>query len=121
HYDYSGRMPQRVGLNHPSISPYGAYPTRGNDILIAIQNEREFARLCAEVLEQPALPQDPRFATNESRVRHRAEIDAIVTTAFARIDRDTLIGRLKAAQIAFGEVNDVAGLSRHPALRRAEV
>jgi crotonobetainyl-CoA:carnitine CoA-transferase CaiB-like acyl-CoA transferase len=121
HYDYAGKTAARVGLNHPSISPYGAYATRGNDILSAIQNEREFARLCAEVLERPEMPKDPRFRTNEARVAHRAEVDAIVTEAFTRLDRAALIERLKRAQIAFGEVNDVAGLSRHPALRRVEV
>jgi crotonobetainyl-CoA:carnitine CoA-transferase CaiB-like acyl-CoA transferase len=120
-YDYSGRTPQRVGLNHPSISPYGAYPTRGNDILIAIQNEREFGRLCTEVLETPDLPKDPRFRSNEARVANRAAMDEIVTDAFAATDRATLVERLKRAQIAFGEVNDVAGLSRHPALHRGTV
>jgi crotonobetainyl-CoA:carnitine CoA-transferase CaiB-like acyl-CoA transferase len=121
HYDYGGKTMPRVGLNHPSIHPYGAYATKGAPILIAIQNEREFARLCAEVLGDASLPKDPRFAKNESRVRHRAEFDAVIARVFVSLDRAELIARLRKAQIAFGEVNDVAGLSRHPALRRSEI
>ena len=122
HFDYGDGAPPRVGLNHPSIHPYGAYGTKGgNQILIAIQNEREFARLCAEVLEHPELPDDPRFASNEARCNHRAAFDAYIDATFATLDRAELIRRLKGAGVAFGEVNDVAGLSQHPALRRSTI
>ena len=122
HVDYGEGAPPRVGLNHPSIHPYGAYGTKGgNQILIAIQNEREFARLCADVLGHPELPDDTRFASNQARCNHRAEFDAYIDAVFGTIERDELIQRLKDAGIAFGEVNDVAGLSRHPALRRSEI
>jgi crotonobetainyl-CoA:carnitine CoA-transferase CaiB-like acyl-CoA transferase len=121
HHDYGGKTMPRVGLNHPSIHPYGAYATKGAPILIAIQNEREFARLCADVLGDANLPKDPRFAANEARVRNRAEFDAVIARVFESLDRAELIARLRKAQIAFGEVNDVAGLSRHPALRRTQI
>lgn len=121
-WDYGGTMPRRVGLNHPSIAPYGAYATRdGGEILIAIQNEREFARLASEVLERPDLPADARFCSNEARCANRAALDDIITAAFTAVGRAALIERLRAAAIAFGEVNDVAGLSGHPALRRVDV
>jgi len=121
-YDYGGTMPRRVGLNHPTIAPYGAYPTRdGGEILIAIQNEREFARLAAEVLERPDMPTDPKFRNNEARCANRPALDEIIADAFTSVDRAALIDRLRQAAIAFGEVNDVAGLSNHPALRRIEV
>src|SRR5690606_22846698 len=121
-WDYGGTMPKRAGLNHPSIAPYGAYPTQdGGEILIAIQNEREFARLAAEVLERQGLPADARFCTNEARCANRAALDEIITAAFTAMGRAALIERLRTAAIAFGEVNDVAGLSGHPALRRVAV
>ena len=121
-FDYGGTPPPRVGLNHPSIHPYGAYGTKGgNQILIAIQNEREFARLCAKVLEHPELPDDPRFATNEARCNHRAAFDVYIDATFTTLERGELIRRLKGAGVAFGEVNEVAGLSRHPALRRSTI
>lgn len=122
HHDYGGATVPRVGLNHPSIHPYGAYETGdGRLILIAVQNEREFGRLCAEVLRDPDLPEDPRFRNNEARCGHRAELDRVIAAAFGAVGRDQLAARLRAAGIAYGEVNDVAGLSRHPALRRAVV
>jgi crotonobetainyl-CoA:carnitine CoA-transferase CaiB-like acyl-CoA transferase len=121
-YDYGGIMPRRVGLNHPTIAPYGAYQTKeGGEVLIAIQNEREFARLAADVLGRPDMPRDPKFSSNEARCANRPELDRIVVVAFGAMPRDALVARLRAADIAFGEVNDVAGLSRHPALRRVEV
>ncbi len=122
HWEADGKGPPRIGLNHPSIHPYGAYPTKGGDpILIAIQNEREFARLCAEVLLRPDLPADPRFRDNVARCANRPAFDAVVREVFGDIDRDRLIARLRAAGIAYGEVNDVGGLARHAALRRVRV
>lgn len=122
HWESDGAGPPRIGLNHPSIHPYGAYPTRGGaPILIAIQNEREFGRLCAEVLERPDLPSDPRFESNIARLDNREPFDEIVNAAFTAIGRDALIERLRGAKIAFGEVNDVGGLARHPAMRRTGI
>ncbi len=122
HFDYGGRSPERVLLNHPSIHPYGAYDTKGgSQILIAIQNEREFARLCADVLERPAIPKDARFATNQARCANRAALDEVIAGVFTALERDALIARLRDAGIAFGEVNEVGGLSRHSALRRTTV
>lgn len=121
-YDYAQKIPQRVGLNHPSIAPYGAYPTQGGgEILISIQNEREFVRLAGDVLERPDMPTDEKFCSNEARCANRPALDEIITDVFTSIERAALTQRLRGAQIAFGEINDVAGLSAHPALRRVEV
>ena len=122
HWEADGKGPPRIGLNHPSIHPYGAYQTRGGGpILIAIQNEREFVRLCAEVLLQPELPEDPRFKDNVARCANRPAFDAVIDAVFQSLHRDELIARLRDAKIAFGEVNDVGGLARHPALRRTQI
>jgi itaconate CoA-transferase len=121
-HDYAGKGPERTGLSHPMIQPYGAYQTRGGrPILIAIQNEREFVRFCDSVLEQPELKKDPQFSSNPSRVQNVEALRAIIDAAFLRLERAELIERLSGSQIAFGEINDVAALSRHPALRRIEV
>jgi len=122
HYDYGDTIMPRVGLNHASIHPYGAYTTLdGSQILIAIQNEREFGRLCETVLLDPSLPLDARFESNEARCSHRIEFDAVINGIFNFATRVELIQRLRDAELAFGEVNDVAGLSVHPALRRMEI
>ncbi|HUB50115.1 MAG TPA: CoA transferase, partial [Acetobacteraceae bacterium] len=114
--------PQRLGLAHPSICPYGAFATAdGALVLISIQNEREWVEFCAKFLEEPQLPQREGFQTNVIRVAHRAAVDAHIGTAFARLTREQAAAKLRAANTAYGFVNDVAAFSRHPALRRATV
>jgi itaconate CoA-transferase len=118
----AGQPPQRIGLAHPSIAPYGVFRSKdGKDILISIQNEREWKKLCAEVLGQPDLPNDPRFANMVERVRHRQLTDKTVGDSFGSTTRDELLKRLSDADIAFAEVNTMADLARHPHLRRIEV
>jgi formyl-CoA transferase len=118
----AGNPPQRIGLAHPSIAPYGVFRSRdGKDILISIQSEREWKKLCAEVLGQPKLPDDPRFANMVERVRNRKLTDQIVGDRFATLTRDELLARLSDADIAFAEVNTMADLAVHPHLRRIEV
>jgi formyl-CoA transferase len=117
-----GKPPQRIGLAHPSIAPYGVFRSKdGKDILISIQSEREWKKLCADVLGQPDLPADPRFASMIERVRNRALTDKTVGDSFARLARDELLGKLAEADIAFAEVNTMADLAVHPHLRRIEV
>src|ERR1700752_4801879 len=111
----AGHPPQRIGLAHPSIAPYGVFRSKdGKDILISIQNEREWKKLCADVLGQPDLPNDPRFATMVARVRHRQLTDKTVGDSFAAMTRDELLKRLSDADLAFAEVNPMADLARHP-------
>jgi formyl-CoA transferase len=118
----AGNPPQRIGLAHPSIAPYGVFRSKdGKDILISIQNEREWKKLCAEVLKQPDLPNDPRLANISERVRNRALTDKIVADSFGALTRDELVQRLDDADVAFGEVNTMADLTVHPHLRRIEV
>src|SRR3982751_6326672 len=117
-----GKPPQRMGLAHPSIAPYGVFRSKdGKDILISIQSEREWKKLCADVLGQPDLPSDPRFASMVERVRNRSLTDKTVGDIFATLDRDQLLERLSDADIAFAEVNSMVDLARHPHLRRIEV
>ena len=118
----AGKPPQRVGLTHASIAPYGAYPTRdGGHVLIGIQNDREWRVLAEKVLGDPTLAADPAFATNRARVERRAETDRKVAAVTSTLDAAMLTQKLAAADIAFASVNDVAGLARHPHLRRITV
>ena len=122
HQDYGGKAPQRVGLNHPSIAPYGAFPlSDGHTVVISIQNEREWKTFCADVLEQPELATDPRFVSNTLRVANRPELDATVGAFFATLDRAQATERLRRARIAFGSLNSVADLSAHSQLRRIDI
>lgn len=117
-----GQPPQRVGLAHPSIAPYGAFTAGdGSMFLISIQSEREWALLCRDFLKQPEMTEDPRFNSNVARVEHRFETDALLAEAFARHNHDTAQAALAQADIAFATVNDMAGLARHPHLRMTEI
>jgi crotonobetainyl-CoA:carnitine CoA-transferase CaiB-like acyl-CoA transferase len=121
-YEGTGQAPRRLGLAHPSICPYGAFATSdGHLVLISIQNEREWAQFCAVFLEEPELPLAEGYQTNNSRVANRALVDANVARGFARLDRDAAAARLRQANTAYGFVNEIADLARHPALRRATV
>jgi crotonobetainyl-CoA:carnitine CoA-transferase CaiB-like acyl-CoA transferase len=121
-WEGTGRAPERMGLAHPSICPYGAFATNdGALVLISIQNEREWADFCARFLLEPALPQRPGFETNVIRVGNRPVVDAHIAAVFATLSRDEAAGRLRAANTAYGFVNGVAEFARHPALRRIEV
>jgi itaconate CoA-transferase len=122
HYEFGGKAPQRQGLQHPSIAPYGAFAAAdGKEIVISIQNEREWGRFCDEILGDAGLASDPRFADNNRRVANRAVLDAIVAGVFRRETRDALGRRLAAADIAFGNFNSVEDFARHPHLRRLAV
>ena len=112
---YGGKPPGRVGLKHPTIAPYGAYACAdGKAVLISVQNEREWVRLCAEVLGDAALAGDPRFASNNARVANRPDLEAVMEPLFASLDREAMIGRLTRAGIAFGRLSDLDDLIRHP-------
>src|SRR4051812_8832146 len=98
----AGNPPQRIGLAHPSIAPYGVfYSKEGKGILISIQSEREWKKLCAEVLGKPDLPADPRLANMVERVRYRELTDKTVGDVFGKLTRDELLQRLDKADIAF--------------------
>ena len=118
-----GGMPfKRIGLAHVAIAPYGVFKTRdGADILISIQNDREWRVLAEKVLGDAALGSDPKFATNPKRVANRAATDSKVAAIFAGFDVAPLMQKLEEADIAFARVSDTALLSRHPHLRRITV
>ncbi|AZQ68126.1 CoA transferase [Silicimonas algicola] len=117
-----GRTPQRVGMAHPSIAPYGIFTAKdGAQILISVQSDREWRALCATFLGKPELGLDPRFATNVARVAHRDETDGAVAEGFARMTEDEATAALLEADVALAAVNDMAGLSAHPHLRRITV
>jgi crotonobetainyl-CoA:carnitine CoA-transferase CaiB-like acyl-CoA transferase len=118
-FEGTGRAPERVGLAHPSICPYGAFETAdGALVLVSIQNEREWAEFCTSFMGEPDLPRREGFRSNVERVANRATVDAHVAARFATMPRATCAERLRAANAAYGFVNDVAAFARHPALRR---
>ena len=116
------KAPTRIGLAHPSISPYGVFRTRDDkDILISIQNDREWLSFCQVVLADASLAGNPKFATNVVRVANRPDTDGLVAAVFRRTHEAELRALLTRADIAFASVNDMAALAAHPHLRRITV
>ena len=115
---YLGGAPERMGLTHALIAPYGAYRVKGDgQILIAIQSDREWCIFCDAVLGQPELGQDPRFVNNTERVRHRDVMDKIINAVFGRYDIDEITQFLDDAQIACGRLSSVEDLADHALIR----
>ncbi|NQV56502.1 MAG: CoA transferase [Rhodospirillales bacterium] len=122
HHDYGGKAPERVGLRHPSVAPYAAFDTLdGGQIVISIQNDREWAAFADKILSCPDLAEEGPFKTNISRVANMAALEKTIAAVFAEHQTKDLTEKLLATGIAFGRVNSVAELSKHPDLRRVSV
>ncbi|MDO0929685.1 CaiB/BaiF CoA-transferase family protein [Streptomyces sp. TG1A-8] len=114
---FGGTQPPRVGTQHATIAPYGAYTCAdGKDVLVSVQTEREWAALCERFLDAPGLVDDPRFATGSARVTHREELNAIVAERFAETDSAEAMRLLDESAIANAGVNDIEDFLAHPVL-----
>jgi itaconate CoA-transferase len=113
--------PPRAGAAHSTIYPYGPFATGdGNSVMLGLQNEREWALFCEQVLGAPELTDDPRFASNSERSAHREALRALIHEAFADLTAEDAIARLDAVGIANARVNDMAGVWAHPQLAARE-
>ena len=114
---YGGTQPPRAGLSHPAIAPYG--PCRAGDgasVIVAVQNDGEWVRLCEQVLDRPAAATDERFATNELRAAHVEPLRELIEAAFAGWTGEQVVARLGATRIASAILRDINGLIDHPQL-----
>ena len=119
YYAFDGASPPpRAGAAHATIYPYGPFPAGdGRSVMLGLQNEREWVLFCERVLQQPALADDERFATNARRSQARQALHRIIVEAFAALSADAVVARLDAAQIANARVNEMADVWRHAQLR----
>ncbi len=109
--------PARAGAAHATIFPYGPFMAGdGKEVMLGLQNDREWATFCRDILEAPALETDPRFDSNHARAAHKLELTAIIMAAFSKWSAEEVITRLSAAGIANARMNDMAGLWAHPQL-----
>ena len=111
---FSGAAPPRTGPDHATIVPYGRYLTGdGKAVMLGLQNEREWATFCDKILGQPALANDPRYATNTRRNEHRAEITALIDKVFSALTTAQVIEKLDAAGIANARINSPEEVWNH--------
>ncbi|MFZ2176388.1 MAG: CaiB/BaiF CoA-transferase family protein [Rhodococcus sp. (in: high G+C Gram-positive bacteria)] len=113
---YQDTQIKRMGLSHPSIAPYDAYPTVDGEVLIGVQNDRGWRSLVTEVFERPDLAEHPRFVTNILRVQNRTDTDAIVAEETRKFTTAELDKRLAAAGVPAAQLRDMSGLLSHPQL-----
>ena len=119
YYAYKGaNPPSRNGASHATIYPYGSFKAGdGKTVMLGLQNEREWAKFCETVLENPALAKDERFDKNFKRNEKRAELLEIINACFSKLSSEQLIARLEQAQIANAHLNDMEGLWKHEQLK----
>lgn len=118
YYAFDGAQPPpRAGAAHATIYPYGPFAASdGSNVMLGLQNEREWQAFCAKVLQQPVLAIDPRFDANAKRNAAREELRAIIDATFRTLTADEIVRRLDDAQIANARVNEMADVWRHPQL-----
>ena len=110
--------PPRTGASHATIYPYGPFPAGdGRTVMFGLQNEREWAMFCDQVLLQPALAKDERFASNAKRSAARETVRAMIVEAFSAFTAEQVVERLDAAQIANARVNTMHDVWTHPQLK----
>ncbi|UWU75899.1 CoA transferase [Bradyrhizobium huanghuaihaiense] len=121
-FDYSGYHTARAGVNHPSLAPYGAYRcSDGKEVIFSVQNDREWVNFCTKFLKRPELIRHPDYADNMDRIRNRASLDEIVMDWFGKMSSHDAMRELEAAGLAYGRLNQIEDVTKHPHLRRVPV
>lgn len=118
YYSFEGAAPpRRTGASHATIYPYGPFPAGdGNEVMLGLQNEREWASFCEKVLQRPELTGDERFSSNSRRSAARLALRQIIVDSFASLTASQVVERLELAQIANARVNTMADVWAHPQL-----
>lgn len=115
HYWHRGEEPERIGMRHHYVTPYGPYLARnGKYVNLAVATAKDWEVFCREVIERPALLADPRFATVEARRENRAVLEEMIEKIFLERDQTEWLDRLKKAQLPHGEVRGIAEVLAHP-------
>jgi len=109
----SGVAPTRMGNAHPNLAPYQSFRTADGDIIIAVGNDRQFARLCA-ILGLDTLPLDERYRTNAGRVVNREALIPLLADAIAIWPRDALAAKLEAEGVPGGPINPLDAVFADP-------
>ncbi|MDO5698951.1 MAG: CaiB/BaiF CoA-transferase family protein [Dermatophilus congolensis] len=114
---YGGNAPKRTGARHAAIAPYGPVNCAGGEqVFLGVQNEREWAKLCSDVVGQPDLATDERFSRNSLRVANHEELMQIIEAGFADVGADEVADRLQQAGIANARLRTMKEFGEHPQL-----
>ena len=117
YYSYDGAPPPpRAGAAHATIYPYGPFDAVDGRVMMAIQNEREWARFCDRFLGRPELAEHPDYAGNAARDAHREALGALIAARFAELTVAEATALLAAVPVAYARVNTMAEVWEHPQL-----
>ncbi len=120
-YTYGKVFPKRVGLSHPTISPYGGYETKDKKkVLFSIQNDREWQIFCSKILKNKTLINNLKFNTPSKRLINKKALDKIIVYFFKQQNSQYLLREMQLNKIACGSLNDIKDLAIHPQLEIAE-
>jgi len=119
-YLVSGTSPSRMGNAHPNIVPYQVFATANGHLSLAVGNDGQFTALC-KVLGTEALATDPRFATNQQRVSHRAELIPLLEEAFAKQPTAHWLEGLEAAGVPVAPIQSVEEVFAHPQVQHRQM
>ncbi|CAN5343758.1 CaiB/BaiF CoA-transferase family protein [soil metagenome] len=121
HQKYGGQAPKRTGIHHAAIAPYGPFKTKsGREIMIGIQNDREWNQFRWEFLDDVIPADDEKFSSNSGRVANMNQLIGLIQKAFERHDYEFLLSKLKKANTAYANLNSMADFENHPQLRLVE-
>jgi crotonobetainyl-CoA:carnitine CoA-transferase CaiB-like acyl-CoA transferase len=115
-YFATGDPPARMGSKHPTITPYQAFETADDYVVVACASEHIWPRFC-EAIGRPDLETDERFATNADRVEHREELDPILEAELAASTTEEVVSRCREHDVPVSPVNDMAAVFAHPQIR----
>ncbi len=122
YYAIDGQQPPpRAGAAHATIYPYGPFPVGdGSNVMLGLQNEREWQVFCDKVLGQPDLATNPQYDSNPKRVANREHLRGLIVGAFSKMTIDQVVQALEDAQIANARVNEMKDVWSHPQLQARE-
>jgi len=121
-YWYQDETPDRVGMRHHNLTPYGPHQTAdGSYISFACLSETHFEIFCEDVIERPDLLDDPRFATNEKRVANRDTFEPIIEAEIEKETREHWSEQLESAGIPWGHVNQIDEVASHPQIEALDI
>lgn len=117
HYLLLGEEPKRYGNRHPFLEPFGPVEAADGLITLVIGNQRQWERMCHHVLERPDLLEDPRFATNDGRLKHRQETRDLLSDIFRQDTRVNWIEKFRKAGVPAGSIRSVGEALNAPEVR----
>ena len=115
HYWHQGQEPERLGMRHHYVTPYGPYlASDGAYFSLAVATPQDWELFCRKVIERPDLLEDARFATVEARRKNRDALEALLEQVFLGRPHDEWLHRLRAAELPHGEVRGIGQVLAHP-------